>query len=252
MPKFHSMESICIIVPIYNEEEAIPKFPQEFSEYFELTTLNPSVLLVDDGSRDRSLDLIEKLCLEDSRFHYLSLEKNSGLSSAIKAGFDCARTDWVGYIDADLQTKPKDLLKFESYLNEFDLVLGDRSASRKDSLVKKLSSKVANSFRDFMLHDGVNDSGCPLKILRRDVAISLPFFKGMHRFIPALVLMKGGKIKQVPVTHFPRVTGKSKFHLWNRLFTPLQDTFAVWWMSKRKISYKIASSDLYEREDQQS
>ncbi|NVK53800.1 MAG: glycosyltransferase family 2 protein [Flavobacteriaceae bacterium] len=243
------MESICVIVPIYNEEEAIPKFPQEFSEYFELSSLSASVLLVNDGSTDASLDLIEKLCLEDSRFHFISLEKNSGLSSALKAGFDYAKTDWVGYIDADLQTKPTDFLKFEPYLDHFDLVLGDRSASRKDSLVKKLSSRIANSFRDFMLHDGVNDSGCPLKILRRDLAVSIPFFKGMHRFIPALVLMNGGKVKQVPIAHFPRVTGKSKFNLWNRMLSPLQDTFAVRWMTKRNITYKISSFDILNQQN---
>lgn len=238
------MESLCIIVPIFNEEEAIPEFPEAFSSYFESSALNPSVLLVNDGSKDSSLQRIKELCASDDRFQYISLEKNSGLSAAIKAGFDAATSTYVGYIDADLQTVPNDFLKLEPFLNEFDLVLGDRSASRKDSFVKNLSSRIANNFRDFMLNDGVNDSGCPLKILKRDLAVSLPFFKGMHRFIPALVLIYGGKVKQVPVSHFPRMTGESKFNLWNRLLSPLQDTFAVWWMSKRKISYKVAESNL--------
>lgn len=238
------MAAICIIIPVYNEEEAIPGLLEAFLPYFEATSLDPQILLVNDGSIDSSLQLIRDLCELDSRFHYISFESNRGLSSAIKAGFDYATTEWVGYIDADLQTDPLDFLKFEPFLSSYELVLGNRAANRKDTRMKRFSSRFANWFRDSLLHDGVQDSGCPLKILRRDVAISLPFFKGMHRFIPALVLMKGGKLKEIPVSHFPRLTGKSKFNLWNRLLSPFMDTLAVRWMMKRNISYKVELSDL--------
>ncbi|MDF2158505.1 glycosyltransferase family 2 protein [Algoriphagus sp. CAU 1675] len=237
------MAAICIIIPVYNEEEAIPGLLDAFIPYFKETTLEAQVLVVNDGSKDSSLDRIRELCRQDSRFHYISFESNRGLSSAIKAGFDEAKTDWVGYIDADLQTSPMDFLKFEPYLDSYDLVMGNRAANRKDTLMKRFSSRFANWFRDSLLHDGVHDSGCPLKILRRDLAVSLPFFVGMHRFIPALVLMKGGKLIEIQVSHFPRTTGKSKFNLWNRLLSPLMDTLAVRWMMKRNISYRIESSD---------
>lgn len=238
------MPKICIVVPIYNEEDAILRLPEAFFPFFESSPFKVQVLLVNDGSTDKSLERIQELCNSEIRFRFISFEKNHGLSSAIKAGFDEAKTEWVGYIDADLQTTPMDFLKFLPYLKTFDLVMGNRTGSRKDTFVKRFSSKFANWFRDSLLHDGVKDSGCPLKIIRREIAVSLPFFKGMHRFIPALVQMRGGTVLEIPVKHFDRITGKSKFHLWNRLMSPLIDTLAVRWMIKRSINYKIDSHDV--------
>lgn len=238
------MPKICIVVPIFNEEDAILRLPEAFSPFFESCPFKVQILLVNDGSTDKSLERIKEVCHTEVRFRFISFDKNLGLSSAIKAGFDEAKTEWVGYIDADLQTTPMDFLKFFPYLNSFDLVLGNRKGSRKDTKIKRLSSKFANWFRDSLLHDGVQDSGCPLKILRREMAVSLPFFKGMHRFIPALVQMRGGTVLEMPVKHFDRITGKSKFHLWNRLMSPLIDTLVVRWMIKRNIVYKITSRDV--------
>lgn len=237
------MASISIIIPVFNEEKGISAIREAFLYFFENTRLEAQVLFVNDGSTDESLEEIKKLCFVDPKFHYISFEKNAGLSSAIKAGFDSSYTDWVGYIDADLQTDPSDFLRYEPFLEDYDLITGKR-VNRKDSFVKNISSFFANWFRDSMLHDGVSDSGCPLKILKKDLAVEIPFFKGMHRFIPALVLMCGGKLKEIPVSHFPRKTGKSKFHLWNRLLTPFMDTLAVRWMMKRRIKYHISSKDL--------
>jgi len=237
------MKDLTIIVPIYNEEKGIGQLESEFQTYFESSAMNPQVLLVDDGSTDGSLDKIKDLCRKNSRFHFISFERNSGLSAAILAGFNHAKSDWLGYIDADLQTKPIDFLRFEPYLEDYDLVMGER-IGRKDSSVKKFTSKFANWFRDSMLHDGVKDSGCPLKIIKKEYAGTLPYFSGMHRFIPALVLMCGGKVKEIQISHFPREMGKSKFNFLNRSIGPLIDTFGVRWMRKRMISYRIGSSDL--------
>jgi len=236
------MASISIIVPVYNEVDGISAILAAFLPYLEKTQLDAQVLFVNDGSTDGSLQEIEKVCREKSNCHFISFEKNAGLSAAIKAGFDFSKTDWVGYIDADLQTSPLDFLSYEPFMDEFDLITGKR-VNRKDSFVKNMSSSFANWFRDSLLHDGVSDSGCPLKIIKTDLAVSLPFFKGMHRFIPALTLMQGGKLKEIPVSHFPRKTGKSKFNLWNRLLSPFVDTLAVRWMMKRKITYKIELTD---------
>jgi len=236
------MKALTIIVPIYNEEAGIELLDLEFQAYFEKTSMDNQVLLVNDGSTDESLGQIKKLCRTNTRFHFISFDRNRGLSAAILAGFKYAETEWVGYIDADLQTKPIDFLKFEPFLDSFDLVFGER-VGRKDSGMKKFSSWFANWFRDSMLHDGMKDSGCPLKIMRKEYADALPYFSGMHRFIPALVMMRGGKIKQIPIAHFPRLSGKSKFNLRNRSIGPLVDTFGVRWMMKRRITYQIQSSD---------
>jgi glycosyltransferase involved in cell wall biosynthesis len=234
------MESISVVVPIFNEEDAIFSLHEAFTYYFENSKYKVVVLLVNDGSTDNSLEKIKGLCAKDEHFRFISFDRNYGLSAAIKAGFGHSKTDLVGYIDADLQTNPTDFLKFEPFLDSFDLVMGSRT-ERKDKFVKRISSRFANSFRDSLLHDGVQDSGCPLKIIRREMAVKLPFFKGSHRFIPALVLMKGGTIKEIPVSHFQRLTGVSKFNVWNRLIGPLVDTIAVRWMIKREIKFKILS-----------
>jgi dolichol-phosphate mannosyltransferase len=166
------------------------------------------------------------------------LIKNYGLSAAIKAGFDTANTPWVGYIDADLQTDPMDFNILLEYADSYELVTGVR-ANRKDSFVKNLSSKIANGIRRAFTHDGMDDTGCPLKIIRTDVAKKIPMFNGLHRFLPAMVLLQGGRIRQVPVKHFPRIAGVSKFYLWNRLIGPLQDCFAYLWMKKKYLNYTI-------------
>ena len=125
-----------------------------------------------------------------------------------------------------------------NFFPEYDLVNGIR-ANRKDTVVKKLSSKIANSFRRKMINDGIEDTGCPLKIMKTEYAKRIPFFDGMHRFIPALIQLQGGKVKQIPVTHYPRFAGTAKYHLWNRMKKPFFDTFAFRWMRSRYIQYEI-------------
>ncbi len=232
------MTDLTIIVPVYNEEEGISRLEPSFASFFSKTKLSVNVILVNDGSTDQSLLEIKRLCQKNSRFDFISLTKNSGLSAAIKAGIDACQSPWVGYIDADLQTTPEDFLLFEPFLDEFDLVMGSRT-ERKDNFTKRLTSKAANGFRDWMLKDGVTDSGCPLKIMKTEMAQSLPSFKGMHRFFPALVQMMGGKVHQIPVRHFPRETGSSKFSFKNRFLGPIIDTFAVRWMKSKVIQYRI-------------
>ena len=127
--------------------------------------------------------------------------------------------------------------------DEAELVTGIR-ADRKDSGFKKLQSKIANGFRRSMTHDGVADTGCPLKVMHTDYAKRVPFFTGMHRFLPALIQLQNGRVIQMPVRHFPRVAGKSKYHLWNRLAGPFKDCFAYRWMRKRYINYDVNGGNL--------
>ena len=206
--------------------------------YLEETTVKSKVLFVNDGSTDKSQEMVDEICSKKENYHFIELAKNSGLSTAVKAGIDACETELVGYIDSDIQTKPIEFLKYFEFFPEYDMVNGIR-AKRKDTVVKKMSSKIANSFRRAMINDGIEDTGCPLKIIKTEYAKKIPFFDGMHRFIPALLQLQGCKIKQIPVNHFERFAGTAKYHLWNRIKKPFFDTFAFRWMKSRYINYEI-------------
>jgi dolichol-phosphate mannosyltransferase len=230
---------LTIIVPVYNEEDNLNRVHQEMKQFLSISKKKAKILFVNDGSKDNSQTLIEKICKDNAEFTYISFEKNTGLSAAIKAGFDYADTTWLGYIDADLQTAPEDFNILMEFAGEFDLVTGVRS-NRKDSFTKNMSSKIANGIRRAFTDDGMDDTGCPLKLIRTDMAKRIPMFNGLHRFLPAMILLQNGKIKQTPVGHFPRIAGVSNFNLWNRLLGPLQDCFAYLWMKKKYINYNVA------------
>ena len=235
---------LTVIVPVYNEEENMKMLEEKLSAFTAIAKCPACILFVNDGSKDNSLAGIQDICSRHNDFFYISFLKNAGLSAAIKAGFDTAQSKYVGYIDADLQTAPDDFNLLLEYINDFKLVMGIR-ANRKDSGFKRLQSKIANSFRRMMTHDGATDTGCPLKILHTDYAKRIPFFTGMHRFLPALILLQdGGCFKEIPVRHFPRVARKSKFNLWNRLISPFKDCFAYRWMKHRYINYHIKENNI--------
>lgn len=234
---------LTVIIPVYNEEDNLERVYLQMNEFMKSARKKTKVLFVNDGSKDGSLKKIKEICTRSDAFSYCSFARNSGLSAAIKAGFDCSDTPWTGYLDADLQTSPNDFNILLEHAEGYDLVTGVRK-NRKDSLVKNLSSLIANGIRRAFTHDGMDDTGCPLKIIRTDVAKRIPMFKGLHRFLPAMVLLQDRRVLQVPVQHFPRIAGKSKYHLWNRLFGPLIDCFAYLWMKKKYINYRIEESNL--------
>ena len=228
-----------IVVPVYNEEDNLERVENELLEYSKKASVPTCILFVNDGSKDKSQDLIEGICGRNENFNYISLKENKGLSAAIKAGFDYTETELVGYIDSDLQTTPEDFYLLLEHIGEYDLVTGVR-ANRKDSFVKNMSSKIANGIRRTFTHDGMDDTGCPLKVIKTDYAKRIPMFKGLHRFLPAMILLQNGKIIQIPVQHFPRIAGQAKFGLWNRLLGPLSDCFAYLWMKRKYINYEVA------------
>lgn len=236
---------LTIIIPLYNEVENLPRLEERLSSFLPSCICKACVLFVDDGSSDGSGTAVREICSRHRDFYYIAFSCNEGLSAALKAGIDYTGSAYVGYIDADLQTAPEDFnLLLEHIRGGYSLVTGIR-ASRKDSVFKRIQSGIANGFRRMMTHDGALDTGCPLKVLHTDCAKRLPLFKGMHRFIPALVLLQGGATyMQIPVRHFPRVAGKSKYSLWNRLLGPFADCFAYRWMKSRYINYSVSSTDL--------
>ena len=230
---------LTIIVPLYNEEGNLRRLARELSDYISHSTYKAKVLFVNDGSKDNSPKIIEELCIEFHSFGYIHLLRNSGLSTALKAGIDQVGTKYSGYIDADLQTSPFDFDLLMDLADCADLVTGIRN-KRKDNFLKLISSKIANTIRQAVTHDGVSDTGCPLKVFKTETIRQIPFFNGMHRFLPALVKLQGGIVKQVPVRHFERIAGKSKYHLMNRLLGPAIDLLAFTWMRKRYIRYEIS------------
>ncbi len=233
--------TFTILVPVYNEEDNLFRVELELTKYLKICPLKANILFINDGSSDNSQKLIEDICQANPLFSFIEFKENRGLSAAIKAGFDHVNSDLVGYIDSDLQTSPADFNLLLDEIDEFDLVTGVRS-NRKDSFVKNISSTIANKIRRTFTHDGMDDTGCPLKIIKTDQAKKIPMFNGLHRFLPAMILLQNGKIKQVPIQHFPRIAGEAKYHLWNRLFGPLVDCFAYLWMKKKYINYNIQNT----------
>ena len=228
-----------IIVPVYNEEANLKRVEQELSKYIKIASKKTKILFVNDGSKDKSQKLIEEICSNNCDFTFIQFKENCGLSAAISAGFNTVDTELVGYIDSDLQTAPEDFNLILEEIGVYDLVTGVR-ANRKDSFVKNMSSTIANGIRRTFTNDGMDDTGCPLKVIKTEYAKNIPMFKGLHRFLPAMILLQNGTIKQIPVQHFPRIAGEAKYGLWNRLLGPLLDCFAYLWMKKKYVNYQIA------------
>lgn len=237
--------TLTILVPVYNEIECLPRFCESMDAFLQQAPMPTRVLFVNDGSTDGSLQQIREICNNKPNYSYISFDRNYGLSTAIKAGIDKAESTFIGYIDSDLQTSPLDFLQYFEYLPAYQMVNGIR-AKRKDTVVKKMSSKIANNFRRLMINDNIQDTCCPLKIMDARYAKQIPFFDGMHRFLPALIQLQGGKVKQLPVQHFERYAGTAKYHLFNRLWGPLNDTFAFRWMRKRYINYNITEQEVHQ------
>ena len=234
---------LTIIIPIYNEEDNMLRLEKFMAEFLPEAKMKSCILFINDGSSDGSLQMIKEICNIHSDLYYISSSKNHGLSTAIKAGIDIVQSPYIGYIDGDLQTHPDDFNLLLPYCDKYQLVMGIR-AKRNDSLFKRMQSKIANSFRRMITGDKASDTGCPLKLMQTEYAKRLPFFDGMHRFLPALMMLENGKMKELPVAHYPRETGTSKYNLCNRLKGPFLDCFAFLWMKHRYIHYIVDEKDI--------
>ncbi len=232
------MFEFTIIVPVYNEELNLKRVEKELLSFIKISKKETTILFINDGSTDNSQQIIEDICQKNIEFRFIHFKKNKGLSAALKAGFDDVDTPLLGYIDADLQTSPKDFNILLNHTEHYDLVTGMRT-QRKDSLIKKISSKISNKIRIIFTKDGIKDSCCPLKIIKTDCAKKIPMFKGLHRFLPAMVLLQKGTVLEIPIQHFPRIAGKTKFGIRNRLLGPITDCFAFLWIKKKYIHYEV-------------
>ena len=228
-----SSPEISVVVPLFNEEESIAILQTELSAA--LKGLNYEIIFVDDGSIDRTAERIETA----PNIRLIRFEKNSGQSAAIYAGLAATRGETVVIIDGDLQNDPADIPKLLAEIARgADLVCGYR-VRRRDTLAKRATSRIANAVRSRYTKDGVRDTGCTLKAMRRECVSALLPFKGMHRFIPALVKAAGYRLVEVPVNHRPRRFGQSKYGLGNRALRATIDMFGVRWLLSRRLNYKI-------------
>ena len=228
--------AVSVIVPLFNEEENVSILQSELNTA--LGEIDHEIIFVDDGSLDRTVERI----VTAPNVRVIRFEKNTGQSAAIYAGLEAARGATAVLIDGDLQNDSADIPRLLAEIDRgADLVCGYR-AQRKDTLVKQLTSRIANFVRSRFTKDGVRDTGCTLKAMRCECANELVPFKGMHRFIPALVKAAGYRLVEIPVNHRPRRFGQSKYNLGNRALRATIDMFGVRWLLSRRLNYKIRRS----------
>ena len=225
--------TVSVVAPLFNEEESIAILQSELSAA--LKSFDYEIIFVDDGSHDRTVERIDAA----PNIRVIRFEQNAGQSAAIYAGLKAARGATVVLIDGDLQNDPADIPKLlAEIVSGADLVCGYR-AQRRDTLAKRLTSWIANAVRSRFTKDGVRDTGCTLKAMRRQCVAALVPFKGMHRFIPALVKGAGYRLVEIPVNHRPRRFGQSKYGLGNRAVRATIDMFGVRWLLSRRLNHKI-------------
>jgi len=229
---------LSIIIPTKNERDNIQPLVREIASAMQSLNKEYEIIFIDDGSKDGSLDEMIKMKKEFPQIRILKFDKNYGQTSALDAGIRNAKGEIISMLDGDMQSDANDILKLLDELKDFDMVVGIRQ-KRQDNFIKKISSKIANSVRNKFTNDDIIDTGCPLKVFKKECFNKVKLFTGLHRFLPTLVKLEGYKVKQIPVRHLPRLRGKTKYNIRNRLFKSLRDLFAVRWMQRRYLHYKI-------------
>ena len=228
--------NISVVIPVKNEQENVKILTNEIEQAITPTKIPFEIIYVDDGSTDETYKELTKLSVKIIRHKY-----SYGQSQAIYTGIKQAKYDYIVTLDGDGQNNPADIPKLIDVFKEKNfsgLVMGERQ-NRQDNLLRKISSRVANRIRGWMLKDDSKDSGCGLKMAPKDIWLLLPYFDHMHRFMPALVKREGIKIEFLAVSHRPRERGKSKYGVLNRLFVGIFDLFGIAWLISRKKKVEL-------------
>ena len=235
------MIELSVVIPVYNEEESLPVLWPELRSVLDAERIDFEAVFVDDGSRDRSAELIRGLRDADPRVRLVRLKANAGETAATDAGVRAARGRRVVTMDADLQNDPRDIPLLLRHLEQWDAVTGWRvSRGDGDSLLRRLSSRVANRVRNGLSDDVIRDSGCTFRAFRRECLRGLVLYRGFHRFIPTLLKMRGYRVLEVPVRNRPRRFGQSKYGVLDRVFGATADLLVVRWMKSRILRYEVA------------
>ncbi|MBT3356019.1 glycosyltransferase family 2 protein [bacterium] len=218
---------LSIVVPIYNEGENVEKLHQEVLSAIKKNKLNAEIIFVDDGSSDNTVKLAEKL----TPLRLIVFRRNFGQTAAMDAGIKAVKGEIVVTMDGDLQNDPNDILLLLEKMDEgFDIVSGWRK-NRRDPFMKKLLSRGADKLRKTLINDQINDSGCSLKAYKTECFENVDLYGEMHRFIPAILKIKGFKVGEVVVSHRPRIAGETKY-TYTRLAKGLLDLIGVWFWRK--------------------
>jgi glycosyltransferase involved in cell wall biosynthesis len=236
---------VSIIVPVKDEADSVVQLADEIGAAFGGHDWSWECLWIDDGSTDDTLARLKALNRSDSRHQFIAHDRNYGQAAALATGFTAARGRVFATLDGDLQNDPGDLPGLIRTLetSDVDMVNGIR-AKRHDSALRRVSSRIANAFRNRVSGATATDVGCSVRAFKRDCVRDIPLFHGMHRFLPTLVAMRGWRITEVPVSHRPRVHGATSYGVHNRLWVGIADTFGVRWLASRTVSPRVRESSI--------
>mgnify|MGYP004540811937 FL=1 len=225
------MYGISVVVPVFNEEGNVRELHKEILEVCKKENYKFEIIFVDDGSKDKT----PEICKELKPLKYIRMRKNFGQTAAMDAGIKAAQYDYIVTMDGDRQNDPADIPKLVNYLeeNNLDIVSGWRK-NRKDTVMKKFTSRGANFLRGIIVKDNIHDSGCSLKIYKKECFDHINLYGEMHRFIPALLRIKGFEVGEVVVNHRPRTAGVTKYN-WKRTIKGFVDMISLWFWSKYAV-----------------
>jgi len=234
---------LSVVIPVYNEEENLPVLWEELRGVLEGLGLAVEVIFVDDGSRDGSPEIVRGLREADPRVRLVRLKSHAGETAATDAGLKAALGRWVVVMDADLQNDPADIPTLLGYLDRWDAATGwRRERAHGDDWRRRVASRIANRVRNRLSDETIQDSGCTFRAFRRECLRDLVLYRGLHRFIPTLLTLRGYRVIEVPVNHRPRRFGRSKYGVWDRAFVAFADLLAIRWMKSRLLRYEVAES----------
>jgi len=227
---------LSVVLPVHNEEGNLPALWEELKQALAALGRRAEVIFVNDGSTDGRGALLDRFRAADPRVRVIDHDRNHGLTAALDCGFRHARGAVIAMLDADLQNPPAELVRLHALLPDADMAIGWRK-DRRDPFVKRVSSKVGNAYRNWRTNETVHDTGCALKVFKREVIERVKLWKGLHRCLPTLARMEGFKVVEIPVAHRPRPSGKSHFGVWNRLWKGMADVRMIRWMWRYRFTY---------------
>ncbi len=240
---FPSRPELSVVIPVFNEQDNLPPLFEELEPLLRSLGRPFEVICVDDRSTDDSLLVLRRLQKDRPCLRIIRHSVNCGESAGQATGFEHARGDIIVTMDADQQNDPADIPELLKALDADTAAVCGVRRKREDGLVRRMSSRIANAFRNTITGDKITDAGCTFRALRRNALRELPVFNGLHRFLPTILRMQGYKVKELPVNHRPRTRGKAKYGVGNRMWRGIRDCFAMRWYRARCVPAQRADSN---------